>query len=113
MKENINGNMQTDILNDFHYRNNSQEGLRIQIRSDYSLCRQLWDIAEKRTLTELEIDLLKKSFSWLKKSLKEYRKIQTEKLQGRIDGDLLDIQKVILSKNQSLDLLSQNKRLKD
>ena len=88
--------MQADILKDFQYRNHSQEGLRIQIRSDYSLCRQLWGIAEKRPLTEPEIDLLQKSFSWLKKSLEEYRKIQTGKLQGRIDGDLLDIQQGIL-----------------
>ena len=88
--------MQADILNDFQYRNHSQESLRIQIRSDYSLCRRLWDIAENRTLTEPEIDLLEKSFSWLKKSLEEYRKIQTGKLQGRIDGDILDIQQGIL-----------------
>ena len=78
--------MQPDILNDFHYRNHFQEGLRAQIRSDYSICCQLWDIAEKRTLTEPEIELLEKSFSWLRKSLEQYRKLQREKYRGELMG---------------------------
>ena len=100
--------MQPDILNDFHYRSSFQDALIIQIRSDYSLCRRLWDIAEKRVLTEPEINLLEKSFAWLKRSLEQYRKLQREKIQGRIDGDIMDIQQNIL-RNKSVNVCSFSK----
>ena len=93
--------MQPDMLNDFHYRSCFQDALIIQIRSDYSLCCRLWDIAGKRALTKHEIDLLEKSLAWLKKSLEQYKKFQREKIQGRIDGDVIEIQQKVLRNNHS------------
>ena len=90
--------MQPNILNDFHYRSSLQEALIIQIRSDYFTCCQLWEIAEKRPLTEDEVDLLEKSFAWLKRSLEQFKKLQMGKIQGLIDGDFFSIQSDIFLK---------------
>lgn len=83
--------MQPNILNDFHYRSNLQKALIIQIRSDYFTCSRLWNIAEKRPLTDDEMNLLEKSFAYLKRSLTALKKLQSGKIQCQIDGGILNI----------------------
>ena len=84
--------MQPNLLNDFHYRSTLQEALIVQIRSDYFTCCRLWNITEKRPLTDDEINLLDKSFAWLKRSLAAFRNLQKGKIQGQIYGEILNIQ---------------------
>lgn len=89
--------MQPNIKNDFHYRSRLQKALILQIRSDYFTCSRLWNIAEKRPLTDDEMNLLEKSFAWLKRSLATLKRMQRGKIQGQIDGGILNIQNDYLS----------------